>query len=536
MKKLLFAAALAVTLCACGNTSKNDNILKKAEALLDNRPDSAQMILETLYPYSRLNDGQKARCGVLLAEARLGQDKSFASDSLLDNSMAYYENSGDTSSLLLSYRLAVHRAKWRGQQDSMSYYLERAVRFAVHGSKEQLYELYIDFAGMYSEPYAGKDYSKAIIYARKALECAATDEQKAYAFNHVGVCFSFMGMSDSASHYMEKAIGFSLKDSERRNYTGYALNYANIPGVDFKKAKEYLSAVPDTNSFGRLLTLGYLYLNNGQIDMAKRCCDRAAAVSVTRRYSINTYNSLRTLNACVKYAMSEEVSPGGNIVSMNDSVMQITSMNKARNEEMAEGNLLQQKYINDLKARNRLYAALAISGVFLCVIVFFLYELRSKNRYIRLRKELDGSRINQIRAYEESSGLGNGGGNAGIVEFWRQRVGMCKENFARTGWMRKLQSLEAQGLSAKSTFLPPLERERLRNALFEEFTDFVIDVKSAGEGVNLDDISLCLFNVLKVNNATISMCMGVSENAIRTRKSRLKEKLNPDMYQFVFGK
>lgn len=168
--------------------------------------------------------------------------------------------------------------------------------------------------------------------------------------------------------------------------------------------------------------------------------------------------------------------------------------------------------------------------------IFFLYELRSKNRYIRLRKELDGSRINQIRAYEESSGLGNGDGNASMVEFGKQRVGMCKENFARTGWMRKLQSLEAQGLSAKSTFLPPRERERLRNALFEEFTDFVIDVKSAGEGVNLDDISLCLFNVLKVSNATISMCMGVSENAIRTRKSRLKEKLTPEMYQFVFGK
>ena len=72
--------------------------------------------------------------------------------------------------------------------------------------------------------------------------------------------------------------------------------------------------------------------------------------------------------------------------------------------------------------------------------------------------------------------------------------------------------------------------------MFEEFTDFIIDVKSAGEGVNLDDISLCLFNVLKVNNATISMCMAASENAIRTRKSRLKEKLTPGMYQFVFGK
>ena len=91
-------------------------------------------------------------------------------------------------------------------------------------------------------------------------------------------------------------------------------------------------------------------------------------------------------------------------------------------------------------------------------------------------------------------------------------------------------------MSAKSSFLPPLERERLRNAMFEEFTDFIIDVKSAGEGVNLDDISLCLFNVLKVSNSTISMCMAASENAIRTRKSRLKEKLTPGMYQFVFGK
>lgn len=30
--------------------------------------------------------------------------------------------------------------------------------------------------------------------------------------------------------------------------------------------------------------------------------------------------------------------------------------------------------------------------------------------------------------------------------------------------------------------------------------------------------------------------MGASENAIRTRKSRLKEKLDPQMYQFIFDR
>lgn len=537
MKKLLFAAVLAVTLCACGNTSDKDKILNRAEMLLENRPDSAQTILETLYPYSKLTQQQRARCGILLATAKLQLSKAFASDSLLDNSVSYFKQNCDSIELFKAYQLKAYQSMWRGQQDSMSYYLQQSINMIGKGNKTQLYSLNMKLADIYCEPSAEKDYNKAIVYARKALTYAETEQQKAYALHQIGACYGFINENDSALVYIARAIDFSQQNKGESNYTTYVLNYANTPGVNYEKAKSYLTELPG-NSLGRLITLGFLNLNNRHTGIAKYFCDKADSLysSAPDKYSINTYNSLRTLNACVKYAMSEEVSPGGNIVSMNDSVMQITSMNKARNEEMAEGNLLQQKYINDLKARNRLYAALAISGVFLCVIVFFLYELRSKNRYIRLRKELDGSRINQIRAYEESSSLGNGGGNADMAEFWRRRVGICKENFARTGWMRKLQSLEAQGLSAKSTFLPPRERERLRNALFEEFTDFIIDVKSAGEGVNLDDISLCLFNVLKVSNSTISMCMAASENAIRTRKSRLKEKLNPDMYQFVFGK
>lgn len=68
------------------------------------------------------------------------------------------------------------------------------------------------------------------------------------------------------------------------------------------------------------------------------------------------------------------------------------------------------------------------------------------------------------------------------------------------------------------------------------FRDMIIDIKAAGNGVNLDDLTLCLFCLLKINNTTISKCMGASENAIRTRKSRLKEKLDPQMYQFIFGR
>ena len=92
------------------------------------------------------------------------------------------------------------------------------------------------------------------------------------------------------------------------------------------------------------------------------------------------------------------------------------------------------------------------------------------------------------------------------------------------------------GSSVPDIPLITIKREKLRKLLFEEFTDVIIDIKTAGNGVNLDDLSLCLLCLLKVNNTTISKCMGASENAIRTRKSRLKEKLDPQMYQFIFGR
>ena len=123
-----------------------------------------------------------------------------------------------------------------------------------------------------------------------------------------------------------------------------------------------------------------------------------------------------------------------------------------------------------------------------------------------------------------------------MIAIWKKRADICKNNFVRTGWMKKLQMLEGNEKQSDNPFLPPAERNKLRKVLFEEFTDVVIDIKAASSGVNLDDLSLCLFYLLKVNNATISMCMGVSENALRTRKSRLKEKLDSCMYQFIFGK
>lgn len=168
MKNILYTVILIVFLCACSNSSQKDRILNIAESIVVEHPDSAQAVLETLYPYSKLTHQQRARCGVLLATAKLRQNKAFASDSLLNYSISYFKQNNDSTELFKAYQLKAYQAMWRIQQDSMFYYLQQSINTVGKGNKTQLYALNMKLADIYSEPYAEKDYNKAIRYTKTA--------------------------------------------------------------------------------------------------------------------------------------------------------------------------------------------------------------------------------------------------------------------------------------------------------------------------------------------------------------------------------
>lgn len=531
MRIILYIIAFAVALCACNNSTQKDRILDAAESIAVEHPDSAQMILETLYPYSKLTLQQKARCGILLATTKLQQSKAFASDSLLDNSISYFKQNSDSIELFGAYQLKAYQSMWRNQQDSMFYYLKQSINMAGKENKNQLYSLNMKLADIYSEPYAEKDYNKAIGYTKTALTYAETDQQKAYALHQIGALYSLIKENDSALVYIARAIDFSQQNKGESTYIQYVLNYANTPDVNYEKAKRYLSELPE-NSLGRLITLGFLNLNNRHIGIAEYFYDKADSLfnSAPDKYSINTYNSLRILNACVKYALDEKVSVGEG-VTRNDSISQVISRKEALTSEISNNNLLLQKYIHESQLRTQRKIVIILSIVFFGIILFFLYDRNNKKQYIKLRKELDQIRVNQIELQFTDS---ENDKKTELTKIWKKKTDICRDNFIRNGWMKKLQTLEGNDKHSNASFLSPTEREKLRKLLFEEFTDVIIDIKTAGNGVNLDDLSLCLLCLLKVNNTTISKCMGASENAIRTRKSRLKEKLDPLMYRFIF--
>ena len=325
------------------------------------------------------------------------------------------------------------------------------------------------------------------------------------------------------------AVDYANADKSSSDYTQYVLNYANTPGIDFGIAQSLLISLPDTASLGRLITLGTLCLNNCRVDEALRYAKEANAkfVNHPQRYSVNTFNNLNILNACLDVKQGKAILASYGVLR-NDSINERMALNDALKKEMTEENVLLQKHVYEVKAHQQRLWFMVVLGCSIVVMLFFLYDRRRKQKYIRLRRELDQIRVAQLEREYSATPTSKG-------EVLEKTFGICRERFLLTGWLQKLNEMEGTQKTGEEKYLPMTTRAKLRSAVFENFTDFIIDLKNDSPEVNIDDILFAILTKLNVPRTVISGCMGVSDSAIRTRKSRLTTKLSNPARLFIFG-
>ena len=513
-------------LMSCGG--RIDSTLDKAEMLVSDSPDSALAMLENVSMRKGLSQMQKARCGKALALASLRLGRSFATDSLLDESIRYYRRICDTSALAETYQAAAFRARWRGQRDSAAYYLTEAIGLLPEVKSDELAYLYIRLSGYYDEPIAAKDYPKAIEYARKAATMAQSDKMRSLAFQNIGVCMAFLGQQDSALYYSTKSIETVMNaDNKPADYPTFITNYANLAGADLDLSRKLLNSLPPNYNIAKYLSLGYLYLNADRTDSASFYLNKAMEVYHQHSgaaFSINTSNNLYALKMCLDHSQGRHAIAGENVTA-NDSINNVVEMQRLLNSELEHSRAMLQQHLLEERISRQRSVFILIAVMFIGMILFFLYDRNAKKKYISLRKQLDRSRVNQILSEDQSDEP------ADITKVWTERVNLCMQGFRGTEWMKRLQVLDGQ---ESSEYLPSESRSRLSSALMEYFTDVIVDLKSNGTGLTVDDIILCILTLLGLKNQTISRCTAASEGAVRTRKSRLKSKLRPEIFSFIF--
>lgn len=524
---MLVAVMVTLSTVCCTGNSDVEKQISIAENLLTQNPDSALSILKSVESILKDNENVTARYGRLLARARLMCGKTIANDKYLDRGIRYYISNNDSLALSESYRLASIRSHHRLNQDSAIYYLQQAIAVTPGNSGTTVVKLMIALSSQLSMASVNKNYRKALSVSRQAYEYASAPDDKARALHDIGVLYSFIGKNDSCLSYIERAV--KLIDPDNPAYPGYVLNFAATPGNDPIKSKQFLSAIKH-ESLGKHITLGFLYLNNGQIDSAFIALQRADSLynSHPNKYSINTFNSLRLLNGCLNFSKNKSIDPSYGVTT-NDSISEIMNLEQRLSSERLETNTkLETDLLEQKIERQRTLMWLMALTLLSALIIFSLYY-RWHQRYKRLQQEIDRERISQIVLESSDSPV-----DADVLnEIISKRLQLCVTRFRNTGYYARLQKVETEKDSG--TFLPLKTRDDIQERLLESFSDFIIDLKNDGGKLSLEDIILSLLSLLNFNAKTISRCMDATEGALRTRKSRLKGKLSAAMFRRVFG-
>lgn len=458
--------------------------------------------------------------------SRIQQGKTYLLEDNFNEAISHYAAKGDTASLLEMYQLAYIRMRWKNKQDSAAIYLTDALNYASAHTSPTTTEIYINLSNLYADPLLPKDYMKAIYYSHKALASAPDSAYMGRALHDIGLFYAFLNENDSANCYFEKALAVTSPDYF--DFSTFALNYAGNNPADPSRMLNYLSQIKDPH-LGKLITLGFHYLNTNQLDKAKEYLIRANELYAQNPeyYSINTYNSLLLFTECLNYAINGKVSPSEGTLH-NDSINQRLALIQRLETEKTEYNAnLRIELIESQSTRQKIIISGLIAFI-IASIAFGVIFWANKRRYIKLQEELESMRVKQILAESEEIAQHD------PFDYIRQRANLCIDRFRKTGFSDMIQKGEI-AYTTDNSYLPLKERDTLRQTLLECFADFIIDLKIDAGKLSMDDILTCILSLMRMPNAAIAACTGTSDGAIRTRKTRLKSKLSPEMSSLLFN-
>ena len=440
--------------------------------------------------------------------------------------MRYLEAVSDTLGLIDIYQLAAIKKRWLRQQDSAAYYLSKAIDIAPDSSYRLKSNLYTKLSNLYAFPTLPKDYETAVKYAKHALSYSKSSEDKARTLHDIGLFYSYQNKNDSAIIYMEKAFKETSPDDP--DYDQYILNYASIPNADTQLCVYFLNRIKGKH-LGKLITLGFLYLNDSRLDSATYYLDESKKLYERNpsSYSMNTFNNLSLLEQSVGLLKRGIVNWERGSVT-NDSISLINDTQRKISNEQHDYNHWLQVQLLESKAKKRLIWTISLGVLMLMTVGFGFYIWYSKRKFLKLKRELESVKIEQIVAEAEEDEAEK----ETSINLIRKRLELCIEQFRISKLQPEIDNMELQYRSSGS-FPTIKSREAFQKGLISCFADFIVDLKMTGAKLTVDDIVTCIMSRLKESNTAIVACLGTTETAIRTRKTRLRAKLPPKILEML---
>ena len=282
--KLILNLLLLFCLVACSRSTNVSPLLKKAEGYMNERPDSALYLLDSIIRPEALSNEDKVLWSLLITQARDKKRVTHTSDSLINIAVHYYDEKGN-----IERRAQAYYCQGRVYMD-MLLFDEAIISFL---KAEELVLQTTDYnlqARIYNQlgDLSKKNllYKDALLFYQRANASYRLDKSllgEVFTLRDIGLAYENLAQLDSAIFYLKKSLDISQMNNWNNLSNTILVGLSSV----FESMCLYQDAINLLNQsisltqnesllYSSYYSLGSLYRKTGQIDSAFCYLDKAS--------------------------------------------------------------------------------------------------------------------------------------------------------------------------------------------------------------------------------------------------------------------
>lgn len=525
---------MSVSLSSCSSPSVKNQLLLCADSLMETYPDSALSILESITYPQKMPRADRALYALLLTQARHKNYIALEDDSLIKTAVDYY---GDKKKSLRAAKAHYYWGAIYSEKGYASFAVEEyltAIRL-MPVRNEFLAMIYDNLAECYEEDCL---YNVAIENYRAAYQILKGKDEQTYPMRGIARVFLLQNEKDSALYYYQQALDCALADQDSSLigalYHDLAMVYSEKK--DYIQADKFVSKailLQGQDAINTCLSKAQIMLNLNKLDSASYFFSKnmdeldiyGKAVCYDGMYQIAKRKG--------EWKTATENMDAYKI--LYDSMLIMTD-NEELNRLMDKHQLEEHKRLLSEHTRTLIFSLITAfsSLMIICVFCFMWNDRKRKKHYIALQHELTQKRVDTMLLKEEELSESNKEHiDKKRSELTEQQIQLCISVLKTTDCYDQLEALERA--TPKQLLVMRSLRKEIRSDISNAFVDVMMNLKERYPALTGDDVFFCVLSLLCCSKTVVMELMDATSDALKTRKNRIKNKMDAQIFERVFG-
>lgn len=539
-----FILLIVLSLSSCRHESKRATaIFSEVERMVDQYPDSALQLLDSIRNPYELNESQFAQFILRSLQAKHKAEKDIASDTLIFEVQKYYQEQNDSKNSALStfYCGQVLQAQSKFEEATKMYLDARTL--AEKGNDTQLSILADFYIGLlYYKQYLCLEARQHFKEADQKITVAnGKYKDKIDIKTYIGNSFLLEYRFDSALHYYDKGLSIAKQhsDFEEQIILNQIMSIAFLNKKNIKRSKETitqaLSLSTQTAHKNRLpeiyISLADIYQDEHQLDSALYYANMALQVSEDYSLKSIIYDTLSEL----------EESQGNYSKSLNclrvyaDYADSMYNQKKSYNimEVHKKYNFEQIQNANRKLIIEKLWITvmLIVFALVIVIILFATYKKRTKDKEALFTAKQQIYQLKEIVTNKDQKEDKNNEIDKKLRMALIEQLDIIKKLSLLEGFLSDSDSSKLSGktvLQKVNKIIYKSTEELDWSAFFQSvnalYDDFLIRLAQTYPTLTEDEILICCLLKIGLSNEEIRLLLKSTPNIIQKKKSSIREK------------